>query len=232
MGKYGGIRIKTTIDRGLARKIEDAVYEACMEVLYQAKERMLSSPEQPNEWSNTGGMHEQLKAVGLDQHIKAGSLLRAWTDTILDIKVDRNYRHITMNIFNTKKLNDATRWVGLSAYPFFINTQDEKEGTWTTEVTNNPTLLYGDKAYRPISAGENKPWIWGQNPYPGYGYWILYEQGAWDYDPRPFIVPAYREMLGMYAGNLLDGGEVKFDEDFLKKLEAASAKAAQRNVNK
>ncbi|MDD4804343.1 MAG: hypothetical protein PHN69_04140 [Candidatus Pacebacteria bacterium] len=217
--------IKTKIDRKLNKQIQDGIYEAVMEVLDDAQAKMLSS-NSPNVWEGNPRMQDELRLTGLDGYTIPGALLNAWHETISDIKIDRRYNKIAMNLFNDYKLNEATKWVGVNEKPKF-RTRNRK----TTGLKNNVTLKYGDSAYRPLSNGTGKHWDWGPNPYPGNGYWLYHEQGYGPYMGNPFVKRAYSYMLGNDAANLFDNSELEFNWVFFQRLVEACAKNVQREVN-
>ena len=72
------------------------------------------------------------------------------------------------------------------------------------------------------SAGGFK---WAQNPFPNYGYWLLYEQGTLSkgitYMGHHFIKDAYNEIFGTSANRMITAtgaGDIKFSASFLNKF--------------
>lgn len=224
----GGIRIQTRINKKLSKQILKGIYEACNEVLDDAKGKMIEG-HKPETWDGFPRMQDELRLTGLDKADRKHALLNSWIQTIDSIKIDRRTNKISFNLFNSEKMNNATKWIGVSDIPDFVTIK--KGNTWTTVgLKNNVAIQYGDSAYRPISNGIGTYWDWDTNPYPGYGYWLYHEQGYGAYAGNPFVKRAYQWILGESASDLLGPNEKKLNWVFLQKLVESCAKNVQRNV--
>lgn len=223
------MQIVAKIDTKLNSKFINGIYEGAKKVLEVMSDKLAT--EMPDVWSASGRMQEELEIVGLDTYTKPEALRMAWWKTIEEVKIDRRYNQITINLFNSRTLDEDTKWIGTNDIPLF-NTKIV-DGEWkTTGLSNNVSLLLGDSAYRPISNGPNKYWYWNQNPYPGHGYWMLYEQGSGGYEPRNFIKTAYNYMFGTSVANLFNESGVKFNDDVMKKFNDKITKKIKEQVEK
>ena len=165
-----------------------------------------------------GLLKARLEASGLDRagNTNPGRLKEGFFNTIRNIKVDqRKTNSISFNLFNDRILDESTPWVGVSPKPIERKFLDQATKEWTVKIVNKvqPTLNHG---FRPL-AGKMK---WYANPYPGKGYWLLYEQG-WigsGYESRDYIKQTYDVVFDNAFKLLGDGKSLKFKPKYTNKL--------------
>ena len=206
---------KTSLDK-LTNSINEAVLIGVTKLLEKTKEKMLDkSLREPHVYLNNSYayMNKVLDVVGLAGYTSqtSGHLAKAWDDTIKSIKVDKRYKNkIVINWFNPKYLQESTPWVGVNKKPkVIVRSESSKKGGFVDMKRNRSLfIMLGDSSYRPlpghswyskVGPGGITDADWSQNPYPGYGYWFLYEQGFGSYLPHNFIKNAYETVFGQDA---------------------------------
>jgi len=179
----------------------------------------LKNGQQPAVWDNDGNMQNILEFTGLSKYTYAGRLKNAWDQTIDNIKVDRRYNNVVMNLFNSRILDEQTVWIGLQKRPkdYIPMTKSKKSNTTTEDPSNIHASVIYNGGYRPIGRGTGKGWTWELNPYPDSGYWLLYEQGWGQYAPKNFIKNSFANAFGPSSANVLgQNGEVIFNSEEIK----------------
>lgn len=203
----GILKFKTDIPKKLENSILDGIYQGALEELNSIRDKLRENSIKMPVWKNTGTMQKVLKITGLDRFTRAGALDKSWNDAIDNMTIDRRHSHITFNLINFETLNVGTEWVGLSTIPELARFKNKDSGKYFTKMKNKPTIVH-QGGYRPVSKG--KGWTWQLNPYPGYGYWLLVDQGWGSYPPKRIITNALSTIFEMPMG--LQGiSEFKFD---------------------
>jgi len=204
------LKVKKVPYKELTASIIKGMAVASQELIETMEAEILAG-DGPAVWkSRPGGIQSMLEHTGLDKFTKEGALLDAWYRTLNAIKIDRRFNNIAINWFNSRLLNEGTLWVGLSDIP-------------TAGDEQPPSIVYGG-GYRPIGRGSG--WEWGTNPYPGYGYWLLYEQGFDNYRPDPFIYRGYSKIFDG-AGRFTSDAKMRYTKRTLKLY----TKMMYKNIN-
>jgi len=220
------VRLKIELDKTLEKRIIKGIHEGMAVVtsrmkadLYESSEQLMANNRLAKfNWSNyTGKLRKMMELTDLHQSLATvpGKLRESWYKTIDNIKVDRRYNDIVVNIFNDKQLEEGTPWIGLTPKPRTRVWNNETEGEWKGKISNNVSTVY-NAGYRPLPTSRGLEW--SLNPYPGRGYWVLYEQGYGRYDSHHFIKESYRRILDNSEGLLGGASSIKFNEKYRKMM--------------
>jgi len=226
------IQIKVKKDHRLDGQIMKAIQKGAIAAINEMKVEL--KMYEPAVWKNRGAMQDTLEKVGLAEFTKPKALANAWHQTIDNVKVDRRYNDLTINIFNSRFLDEGTLWVGINEpiRDFSPKTEWKPRG----DISNRKDK-YGSRypiyngGYRPISK-SGKGWTWELNPYPNNGYWMLYEQGWGGYAAHNFIKNAYSTMFEASVGNMFNESGIKFSEKSIKKFSTRINAAINEEVKK
>lgn len=233
-------------------KVNPKLYEAIRKGANAAAERTLADLRKglatytPEVYQDYGAeLSNMLKRAGIEP--VAGALLAAWGKTIDEVKLDRRYRKCTMKIFDAKYLQAYTPWIGTTLKPRTRKRSDEPRldaGYGKQQQINLGDLgaaVQDDGAYRPLPAatamsigGASSSFVWSPNPYQGYGYWLLYEQGYHGggvaYEGRFFIRDAYSGILDVDANRMfhVDGGTLGLNQRITGRMARYMAEAINK----
>ena len=196
---------KSSVDK-LTKSMQKSVYDAYDNVLnsYRTQMQEVAALEVPV-YKDQDPLRTVENLTGLDDSIVPEKLTFLMMRTLDDIKFDKRYNvnNAHANIFNNTKLQEGTRWSGLSRKPFIY---PNKDGQIVYKGTNN-FMTYDDSGYRPFGSrifskrgedGKLKPAEWHKNPYPGFGYWAEQDEGFISRKPG-YINTIFRVLL---TGNL------------------------------
>lgn len=204
--------------RKLKGEIIKGINEGAIKFVQDLKTDLINR-QPPDVWSATGPMADQLANTGLNEFTHPGKLAAAWLETISDIKIDKRYNSVVMNLFNSKVLDEQTVWIGLQKRPKDFKPKfATRENTRKRKSRAQAAAIFNG-GYRPIGRGKGQGWTWELNPYPDNGYWLLYEQGWGAYQPHNFIKDAYYNAFGMSSANLFgEMGDVAFDNNAIANM--------------
>jgi len=199
------------ISTSTIRRIEAGAEQGMRDAVEGIKQKMLATGDIPTHYRDEGKwLSVLLGRTGLNPYTESGRLSEAWNNAVADVSVDKRYKNIVLTLLNTRTMNEKTKWLGLSYNP--EKSFKRKNKRKTDKVKSNDDYFSHkylgargrtaasvmEDGYRPMpsAAGGFK---WMRNPYPGYGYWRVYNDGyrgqGIDYAPRPFVNRAFYNIL-------------------------------------
>ena len=167
----------------LTRQITNGIESGTHATTHFIRSDINSTKKNPDVYQDRGGpLTEMLEKSGLNKFTKPGALLQSWEQTVGDIASMRYANTVKINLFNSAKMDSATKWVGKTGI-----------GKYSGKITG-----FSGTGRRPLPkiTGFFK---WVNNPYPGNGYWLLYDQGTKardiNYIGRDFVRSSYHKIL-------------------------------------
>lgn len=185
----------------------------------------------PGTYDDRGGLLSSiLEDTGLADKLNPGELSRTWRDNASRMIAKTYKDKIEIPILDIGLFNRNTEWWGLSSDPK-ITSQKIRLVNYSPDTRLREYRLRGkigsiinsDNALRPLPSSTDTGFIFMRNPYPGYGYWKLYNDGFVGYNvayaPRPFIAHAFSFLFGNTSHYLTSSvRKVKLDWQFKEKL--------------
>lgn len=230
------IKFKIKIPSKLQRSLETSLSKAALDIVHDIKTELRKNI--PESYEDRGGeLSTLLKNADLEP--QSGALLKAWEKTISSIRRTRLKNTISFQLFTTTYLDEGTPWIGITNPP----TQKKYTNPQLSDAINNTTksrnfdhkdygaVIQSDSGYRPLPSttaisinGKGTKFSWYTNPYPTYGYWLLYEQGYFNdvinYPDSSFIKDAYRSIIGESVNQMFSTGSVnlRLSESAMRKF--------------
>ena len=213
------VKVKIKVPKELYESIRLGTEKAAERVLADVRNELAKYT--PEVYQDYGAeLSNMLKSAGIEP--VAGAMLTAWGQTIDDIDLDRRFKDCTLKLFDARHLQRGTAWVGTTKKPFTFKTSNKPRldsgygKRQQLKIGNLGAAVQDDNAYRPLPAANKvsvgkkvSSFVWAPNPYQGYGYWLLYEQGYHSggiaYEGRFFIRDAYSSILGINANRMFTG---------------------------
>jgi hypothetical protein len=168
----------------------------------------------PGVYHDRGGLLSNiLSETGLEDKLNPGELKRTWEDNANRMVAKTYKTKIEFPIFDIGLFNRNTAWWGVSGTPK-LSSQKMQLDHYTTNANIREyritgrvdSIINSDDALRPLPSSSERGFIFMRNPYPGYGYWKLYNDGYAGYNisyaPRPFVAFAFSFIFGNTANNL------------------------------
>ncbi len=226
------MRFYVKVSPRLRSKVYQGMVEGSKETLHYLKSRLRKT--EPRHYIDHGGL---LSKMLIDNGLEpdSGSLARGWADTITSMTMYSGKNVISWGLFNSRKLNEATPWIGIGAKPKQwtganreINFKSPSLNPKGSEINFSigANILINDGAYRPLPSMipirtlyQNgisiiSPFTWESNPYPNNGYWLLDELGYMGngiaYHGTGFIRDAYYPIIGIDSSQMLADGKHRF----------------------
>lgn len=215
------LRVKIKINPKLYRAFSDGANVAANKLLAEMRTDLAKFT--PDVYQDYGAeLSNMLKRAGIEP--VAGALAEAWQATVNDVQVLRfnQSNKCYMKLFDSRNLQAHTPWIGTTIKPRTRKRSTEPRLNvgygvhQDIKIGNLGAAIQDDGAYRPLPAANKvsvgkkvSSFVWAPNPYQGYGYWLLYEQGYHSggiaYDGRFFIRDAYSSVLGIDANRMFTG---------------------------
>jgi hypothetical protein len=224
--------IQVTVNPNLKRRITKGIRLAMDNIISDIKSDLKNVESNISIYADEGKrLSVLLKKSGLRNSMYPGALRDAWVETVDNIKVVETSKGLSIDLFDSTILDKGTPWYGLPRNPD-DKTKKSKKQIIRRDDRNTATVNIRESAadfggivvdgYRPLpSRGSFK---WTINPYPGNGYWKIYDQGylggGISYYPRNFIHTALFSILGESTGRIYAyDNALKFSSRLIKKIE-------------
>ena len=207
-------RIRTRMNvNNIHAQIARGIRSGTKQATESLRKTLIQGPDPAVYQSRGGALSTMLELTGLDKYTKSEALLNAWNETLANIKAVQVKNGMRVSLFNSEPLDRGTIWMGLSKPPLFSHPKtigndadkwrdlDRTRGSKTrTGIRSRKLGAIIQDGFRPLPSAEARRFVWRQNPYKGYGYWLLYEQGytgrGVSYKPSNFIHNSYQPILG------------------------------------
>jgi hypothetical protein len=252
------LKYEVKVDKvSITRSIKLGILKGTKDTVKQTKKELLESKNQPAKYEDRGeALSQMLGLTGLDKYTISGKLLESWRKQISNIRIAFSQDTLNINMFDSRPLDDGTKWMGLKYAPKFANAYPKGVGKdaqkWRAldrtrgYKTRSGSLIqksrgYVIDGYRPLPNSAGRGFTWATNPYKGRGYWFLYHQGyiggrggGISYVPNQFLYSAYFFILGGSVSKLLTpgGAQLKLSNDYKVRWQNNIAKRANQELRK